>query len=36
MLKKIWSGLSDDEMKTFELANKKLLSNLMLIDVKTY
>lgn len=28
MLKKIWSGLSDDEMKTFELANKKLLSNL--------
>ncbi|EFN7340531.1 transcriptional regulator, partial [Escherichia coli] len=22
------SGLSDDEMKTFELANKKLLSNL--------
>ena len=28
MLKKIWSGLSDDEMKTFELNNKKFLSNL--------
>lgn len=36
MLKKIWSGLSDDEMKTFELANKNYYQTLMLIDVKTY
>ena len=36
MLKKIWSRLSDDEMKTFELANKNYYQTLMLIDVKTY
>lgn len=28
ILKKIWGGLSDDEIKIFELANKKLLSNI--------
>lgn len=28
ILKKIWGGLSDDEIKTFELANKKLLSSI--------